>query len=62
MKETAGLSYVDLKDAVWMGLRGRMVGCTEVIEDWDMMMVCRRYLCVLWRSLSSDFWCFDGEM
>ena len=42
MKETAGLSYVDLKDEVLMGLRGRILGRTGVTEDWDIMTVFRR--------------------
>ena len=61
MKETAGMSYVGLKDAVLMGLRGRILGRAVVTEDLDMMTVCRRYLSVLWRNLSGDFWGFDGE-
>jgi len=62
MKETAGLSYVGLKDTVLMGLGGRILGRAGVTEDWDMMTVCRRYLSVLWRSLGGDFWRFDGVM
>jgi hypothetical protein len=62
MKETAGLSYVDLKDAVLMGLRGRTLGMSVVIENWDLMAVCRRYFAELWCSLGGDFWRFDGEM
>ena len=37
MKETAGMSYVELKDAVWMGLRGRMVVLAAVIGNWAVM-------------------------
>ena len=39
MKETAGMSYDDLKDAVLMGLGGKMVGLAGIIENWDMLAV-----------------------
>jgi hypothetical protein len=56
------MGYVVLKDAVLLRLSGGMLGRSGVTEDWDMMTECRRYLSVLWRSLSGDFWRIDGEM
>jgi len=46
VKETVGLSYVDLKGAVLKGLRGRQVGLTGVIENWEEKAVEWRHFAV----------------
>jgi len=55
MKETAGLSYVGLKDAVLMRLSGRMQGCAGDIENRAMTAVRWSGVAVLWWYSRGDF-------